>query len=133
MKILVSTKEKQGQRKNDFCFVPEGEIVVFGSECDGEAVDGKCGCRRSLVGVKCSTATTTFKVADIPTTEEELVTRLYESAEKGGWLQFYKTEDGKKRARTLMRKDARELIRVGSFFREGDVVERRGDKLQRRK
>jgi hypothetical protein len=36
MRILVSTKKTQGQRKNDFCWVPEGEIVRFGMECGGE-------------------------------------------------------------------------------------------------
>ena len=40
MKILVATKETQGNRKNDFCFCDEEEIVKAGMECDGESVDG---------------------------------------------------------------------------------------------
>ena len=29
MKILISTQETQGYRDNDFCFVPEGEIIAI--------------------------------------------------------------------------------------------------------
>jgi hypothetical protein len=54
MKLLVSTTETQGQRKNDFCFVPEGEILVFAFECDRDRgnPDGPCGCARSMSGVE---------------------------------------------------------------------------------
>ena len=49
MKVLVATRNTQGQRGNDFCFVPEGEIVAFpAAECTGEKIDGSCGCRRSV-------------------------------------------------------------------------------------
>jgi hypothetical protein len=27
LEVFVSTKETQGQRDNDFCFVPEGELL----------------------------------------------------------------------------------------------------------
>lgn len=64
MKILVSTKAGQGVRRNDFSFAAEGEPVVLGFECDGEGVDGKCGCRRSMVGISERRATTTFTVLD---------------------------------------------------------------------
>jgi len=62
--IFVATRQTQGQRDNDFCFVPEGEIVTFPVfTCTGEEADGACGCRRSLCGVHSSTGTTTVKVA----------------------------------------------------------------------
>ena len=57
MRVLVATKKTQKQRENDFSFVPENELLYFGSQCSGEKVDGSCGCKRSLVGVKCLMAT----------------------------------------------------------------------------
>lgn len=82
MKLLVSTSEGQGQRSNDFCFVPEGEIVFFGIDCDRDRhdVDGTCGCRRALCGIECKKATTTFKVAEVDITEQgvkDLITKHY--------------------------------------------------------
>ena len=41
MLFLVGTKETQGKRKNDFSWTTDGEPVMYGSECDGEKVDGK--------------------------------------------------------------------------------------------
>ena len=64
MKILVATKEGQGQRKNDFCWAEEGEVVKFPSECDRETVDGRCGCRRSMSGANSLKGTKTMKVVE---------------------------------------------------------------------
>jgi hypothetical protein len=64
MKVLVATEETQGRRPNDFCFTEEGELVLFGSECSRETIDGPCGCRRSLVGVRSGMATTTVRVVE---------------------------------------------------------------------
>ncbi len=47
MKVLTATTKTQGARKNDFCFCDEGEMVMLGSECDGETADGSCGCKRA--------------------------------------------------------------------------------------
>ena len=52
MKVLVGTKETQGQRSNDFSWAEDGELVMFGSECDREDVDGTCGCRRAMSGLR---------------------------------------------------------------------------------
>ena len=57
MKILVGTTETQGRRKNDFCYTKEGEVLCFHLECDGETVDGSCGCKRSMSGVDTNKAT----------------------------------------------------------------------------
>ena len=64
MKLLVSTRETQGKRASDFCFVPDGEFVVPGHMCGDEKPDDSCGCRRSMVGVYCHKATTTVKVVN---------------------------------------------------------------------
>ena len=66
MRVLVSTRETQGARKNDFCFVPAGEILTFGFQCDNGHVDDHCGCRRSMVGLHCHKATTTMRLVDLP-------------------------------------------------------------------
>ena len=67
MKMLVSTTQTQGERSNDFCFVPEDEIVMFSLECDHDTgPDGDCGCIRSMCGIVSKKATTTVKVKDVP-------------------------------------------------------------------
>lgn len=74
MKYLVTTKETQGQRKNDFCFVEEGEVVLIPVDrCDKDRgnPDGPCGCWRSWVGVTSRKGTTTAKVVDDPEMTEE--------------------------------------------------------------
>ena len=72
MKILASTKDTQGRRENDFCFVPEGEPVVLRTfVCDDKA-DDVCGCARSMSGIFCKQSTTTVKVIDAPLTSEGL-------------------------------------------------------------
>ena len=43
------------------CWCEEGELVRFATECDGERVDGRCGCRRSMTGMSTLKATTTVR------------------------------------------------------------------------
>jgi len=119
MKVLVSTKETQGQRKNDFCFVPEGEILRFGFECDNEGIDSRCGCRRSMSGIFCHKATTTFKVVDLPIAESDFIQKIQDSVIKSGL--------GKVDA-----SGAKELLRIANIFAVGDVVEKRGVTLRKR-
>lgn len=56
MKVMVATREGQGFRENDFSWTKENELVGFTSECDGETIDGNCGCRRSMSGFDTHTA-----------------------------------------------------------------------------
>jgi len=132
MKVLVATKETQGQRKNDFCWVPEGEIVKFGFDCDGDAVDGSCGCRRSLVGIQCSKATTTMKVAEVDFTKGELKAKLRESLVREGWMACYKTAD---KQRDFMEREWTafgHLLKVAAKLPVGTIVERREEVGPRR-
>jgi hypothetical protein len=78
MKLLVATTETQGQRNSDFCYVPEGELLIFAFECanDRGNVDGGCGCVRSMDGIDSKTGTTTFRVAEAPITAAELKAKL---------------------------------------------------------
>ncbi|HYL37933.1 MAG TPA: hypothetical protein VEV17_18605 [Bryobacteraceae bacterium] len=75
MKVLVATKETQGQRASDFSFVPEGELLSFVIECDLEA-DGSCGCMRSMAGIECHGCTTTLKVAEVAMTVAQFQEKL---------------------------------------------------------
>lgn len=131
MKILVSTKETQGQRKNDFCHVPEGEIVTFATECDGESVDGHCGCRRSMIGVECMHATTTIKVVDDPNLTYQKfqdIIMAYMKKWHGDSSLFKESE-----LRKMALQETRELLKMASYFDIGAGLEKRGAKFQERR
>jgi hypothetical protein len=128
MKVLVATKDGQGIRKNDFCWVPEGEIVHFGFECDGDKddIDGHCGCRRAMVGLECAKATTTMKVAEVPAKKREIVARL-----KKHYREDWKMKA--KAAEKIVRDEMKDLADVVATFPLGAVIEKRGDTFQIRK
>jgi len=128
MRVLVSTKKMQKQRENDFSFVPENELLYFGFQCSGEKVDGRCGCRRSLVGVKCLKATTTMKVAESKLDEEGFAEVLHRAWKKGGFTDSL--EDG--RTRDHARRMARELVAIAKKYPVGTILERRATFAKRR-
>lgn len=131
MKYLVATRETQGKRDNDFCFVPEGEPVSpMGFECSREAVDGPCGCRRSLSGTTTLTATTTFRVVEDPgMTNEKLFDIFYKGLENGGWFTGLGETDRLGWAASLVG----EACDAVSGLPAWSVVERRGAKYHVRK
>jgi hypothetical protein len=77
MKLLVATKQGQGQRKNDFFFCNDGEMVFFGSECSSGSTDDNCGCHRSMCGAESAKATTTMMVAERPAVEYLLAVKTH--------------------------------------------------------
>jgi len=117
MKILVATAKTQGARKNDFCFVPEAEPVMFGFECDNEPIDGGCGCRRAMCGVECLKATTTMAVAEAAMDRAGLIAAFVASSKRSG---FNLTA-------AEVAPMADDLIRIAGRFEAGTVLERRGD------
>ena len=127
MKIFISTKRGQGERKNDFCFVPEGEMVRFGSQCDGEEVDGSCGCRRSMCGVIEGKATTTFKVSNVKKTKKDFEEVIRKSLKTGGWY------EAMTKPKDFVKAEAKELLRLAKKFPLGKVLEKRGDEIQIRR
>lgn len=122
--VLVATKETQGQRRNDFCWCDEGEPVQFALECDGETVDGRCGCRRSMTGMLTRKATTTMRVQRLPITREQFVDMLRASHAKSG---FPIVDD------SLYQDDADELLRLAAAFPTDAIVEKRGASMQSRR
>lgn len=135
LKVLVGTKETQGQRKNDFCFVPEGELVIPPMECDRdrENIDGTCGCRRSMAGIAVRTCTTTFKVAEVAMTEDDYLWRLIESENKSGWLGH--PSEGQRFVNCVLSTITlgKELLRTAATWPVGTVLEKRGDRILARR
>lgn len=123
MKIFVATDETQGYRANDFCFVPEGEIVMPTFICgrDQSDPDGGCGCGRSLGGVSSFKATTTFRVADITSTPEDLTTIFYQSMVSGSWLKAM----SENMLRAHVKAWVQQVLENAAKFPVGSVVEKR--------
>jgi len=126
MKVLVATKEGQGGRKNNFSWTEDGEFVGFTFECDGERIDGSCGCRRSFAGLHSHKATTTATVKESAITPEEFMTIHRKSMEEGGWVKPDSTDAG------WVADDAKELLRLASVFPVGAIIEKRGNSIQTR-
>ena len=80
MRMLVSTT---GSRPDDFCFVPEGELLYEAIVicCNSET----CGCNRSMSGTKNFKGTTTAKVAEVDLSEDDLHRIAGEVSEGSGW------------------------------------------------
>lgn len=126
IKVLIATSKTQGFRANDFSHTEEGELVGFGAlECDREQVDGHCGCRRSLVGLRSGKATTTFKVAEM---ECDLSAEISRSLINNGWGGVGEDEIAK-----IAKDDAKGIQHIASGFAVGTVLERRGETYKNRK
>jgi len=74
LKVLVATKETQGERKQegyfDYCECNEGELVRFG--CNPiSGID--------MTGIDTLQQTTTFKVVEVDILEEEFLERIHRS------------------------------------------------------
>jgi hypothetical protein len=128
VKILVSTKLSQGYRKNDYCWVPDDEPVRFGSECDGEAIDGTCGCRRGMAGVRCNKSTTTMRVVNTTMDAATYHAMIRDSLVSGGWAKTLTPAE----LNNWVMEEASELLRIAEDFPLGVVLEKRGRSIQMR-
>lgn len=86
--IFVSTTETQGQRDDDFCSAPEGEIVVFSVRpCASHAPDDRCGCDHSMTSIdSLQSSTTTMKVVMFDGTYEDLDKMIVRHLRDDGWV-----------------------------------------------
>ena len=118
MKLLVSTKETQGLRADDCCFVPDGEIVVLGLSEELFA-----DMENLLIGVDSKTATSTAKVANVKITFEQLRLKLVDH-----WAEFeggkHWAEAGRRNTNTC-KVIAQNLQRIGAHFPLGAIVEKK--------
>lgn len=127
MKVLKATTRGQGKRSSDFCHALPGELVMFTFECDGEKVDGACGCRRSMGGVGSHKGTTTFEVVDEPGfTRAMLVETVRASLGASGWLAGGDRAENDKWIGGM----ADDLVRCAEAFPHGSLLERRGKVMQ---
>ena len=129
MKVLTATCETQGWRDNDYCWAVEGELVYFVPiECDGESIDGRCGCRRGMAGVVSCRATTTIKVIERQDLDADTYSELIADAYQ---KQGYVTEElmATQEVREWLRTMADELAELARPWSVGTVLERRGDML----
>ena len=127
LQIFVSTTQTQGERDNDFCFVPEGELVTFTAPCDKDSgdPDGPCGCNRSMDGILCRKGTTTAKVVNTDMSIDEYANVLWEADRKALGLS--------RRHRSGYAAEVLEkLLMAASAFPVGSVVEYRGTKFTSR-
>jgi len=120
IKILLSTNETQGLRKSDFSIVPDGEIVVFTAECDGEEIDGSCGCRRCVDSIVSGMGITTFQVAPFNGTRQDFINAIAEAFSRRNLSLDAESH-------------AAEIIRRARYFPVGAILEKRGSRLRRRK
>ena len=87
MKVLVATSETQGQRRNDFDYCVEGELVTVGLVCatDRRDPDGGCGCGRAFAGLNSHRGTTTAKVKEVELSKNDYIEALRSSLAQQGW------------------------------------------------
>jgi hypothetical protein len=120
MKIIVATKETQGQRNDDFSFTDEGEVVIV-SDCDN--LHQGCGCERSMVGVRSGVGTTTMMVVEAEMTREQFIEQIRTA--NGDY-------DGIDLGDAIYTAEADRLLELAAEFPAGTVIERNGDDFQQR-
>lgn len=129
MRLLVATRKGQGARGSDFSTSEPGELVLPPAHACDEDVDGPCGCRRSLVGMRTGRPTTTVEVADVDIDLEGLCAGIRDALAAAGLLGCVDDDDVAERWVSDL---AWELVQAGARFPAGTVLERRGRTLQPR-
>ncbi len=81
MKVLVS--EGNTLKSDDFCFVPEGELLRLGIVvcCNRQS----CGCNRSFSGTETPKATTLGRVAEVDISKDDLFDLAAKLGRRDGW------------------------------------------------
>jgi hypothetical protein len=131
MKLLTATREGQGERKGDFCYATEGELVLLGFVCatDQADPDGGCGCGRAFSGMSSLKATTTALVRDLELSLDDVrlaVEGHYAAAGLGSAVL------GEEQFAELVSETVDETVGFGRWWPEGTVVGRRLDHVVRR-
>ncbi len=128
MKVLRATKATQGQRKSDYFFCREGELVYLALACDSDThPDGGCGCLRGFGGMETHKACTTAVVVEWPGDIHTYWLEVMKSMIHSKWV---KTKGRDKTdpvdAAELVWYHVREVQAVADDLEPGTVVERRG-------
>jgi hypothetical protein len=123
VKILTATSRTQGQRRDDYYWLTDGEPVYLGMTCDGARADDKCGCARAWTGLDSHKAGTTAQVTETDMTRETYTARYAASLNGAGW--------GIDPA--SLEAMAAELLSIAGHFPAGTVVEHRGRNINGRR
>jgi hypothetical protein len=124
MKLLVATTKTQGDKKNDFNWLPSDEYVVMGFICDRDTQDpeGGCGCGRSFEGIDHLKAATTAEVVEVDFDRAKWVDMVRLSKTKAGWADMDDFD-------AFYTAIADEMIGLVADLPVGTVVGRRLDEL----
>jgi hypothetical protein len=124
MKLLAATTKTQGDKTNDFNFLPTGEFVVLGFVCarDEADPDGGCGCGRSFEGIDHLKAATTAEVVEVDFDRAKWVELVRLSKTKAGWNTMENFD-------AFYTAIADEAIELAAALPVGTVVGRRLDEL----
>jgi hypothetical protein len=124
VKILTATSRTQGQRRDDYYWLTDGEPVYLGMTCDGARADDKCGCARAWTGLDTHKSGTTAQVTDTDLTREQYTARYGESLAAAGWTGIAPAD---------LASMAGELLGIAAHFPAGTVVEHRGRNINARR
>lgn len=106
MLVPVITRETQGFRRSDFIWADAGELALLKHPCDDyQHIDAGCGCRRSFTGLLSEKASTTAIMLEV----EDIIFLRVLDQEQINWI-----------------------VRMGRRFKEGEVIERRDNRIQSR-
>jgi hypothetical protein len=128
MKVLRATKATQGQRKSDYFFCRDGELVYLAFACDSDTnPDDGCGCLRGFGGFETHKAGTTAVVVewcgDLSTYWMEMMKCLTDE----GWVKTKgRNKTDPEDAAELCWYHVRQVQAVADDLEPGTVVERRG-------
>ena len=121
MKIIVATKETQGQRADDFNFTDEGEIVMV-SDCDH--LHKGCDCERSMIGVRTGKGTTTMMVIEADMTRQQFIEQI--RAANKDYAELGLSDE-------IFAAEADALLKLAAEFSAGAVIERDGEDFHQRR
>jgi hypothetical protein len=65
VRALVATRQSQGERRDDFAWCTEGELVWLPEPCPTARRSGACDCARAFAGVSSHRRTTTAIVREV--------------------------------------------------------------------
>jgi hypothetical protein len=88
VKVLVSVNRPV--REDDFCWVPDGEIVYEQAlTCSSYERAMLCGCGRSLAGTTTHKSTSTMEVAEVEVSDDDMVALALKVGKETGWGSRY--------------------------------------------
>lgn len=86
MRVLIATRQRQGQRPDDYFRAVDGELVRLPTE---PCVDDLCRCGNAVIGVASSEATTTFTAADRTIDPDTYAQVIRESLTRDGAIEGF--------------------------------------------